>query len=97
MQVFLSVCRSVLTLILVLSRRKGNCSAGNAGAHLSAWVFHLIAMVYDLVALSISTLFLFKMNMRDKRFSRLPKMWVAVVCILALCPHYISSVCSTMA
>jgi len=51
----------------------GNCSAGNSGAHLSVWVYYLLSMLYDLVTLSISTVFLFKMNIRDKRFSRLPK------------------------
>ncbi|KIM89543.1 hypothetical protein PILCRDRAFT_1897 [Piloderma croceum F 1598] len=55
------------------STKVGNCSAGNSGTHLSAWVFHLLSMVYDLVAMTISTVFLFKMNIRDKRFSRLPK------------------------
>ena len=57
---------------------KGNCSAGNSGAHLSAWIFHLLSMLYDLVALTISTVFLFKMNIRDKQFSRLPRMWAVL-------------------
>jgi hypothetical protein len=33
-------------------------------------------MLYDLVTLSISTVFLFNVNTRDKRFSRMIKMWV---------------------
>jgi hypothetical protein len=59
---------------------KGNCWAGNRGPHLSTWSFHLLSMIYDLVAMTISTVFLFNMNIRDKRLSRLPKMWV-VSCV----------------
>ncbi len=59
---------------------KGNCWAGNSGPLLSAWIFHLLLMIYDLVAMTISTVFLFNMNIRDKRLSRLPKMWV-VPCV----------------
>jgi len=51
----------------------GNCSAGNIGSHLTTWAYYLISMVYDLVTLAISTWFLFKLNIRDPRFSRIPK------------------------
>ncbi|KIM89675.1 hypothetical protein PILCRDRAFT_812483 [Piloderma croceum F 1598] len=53
--------------------RNGNCWAGNSGPHLSVWIFHLLSMMYDLVAMTISTVFLFNMNIQDKRLSRLPK------------------------
>lgn len=53
---------------------KGNCTTGNRSSHPSAWLYYVLAMLYDLVVLSISTVFLFKVDTRDQRFSRLIKM-----------------------
>jgi len=49
----------------------GNCVPVNSGAHLSSWLYYLVAMVYDIVSLAISTIFLFKLHTRDSRMSRL--------------------------
>jgi len=56
--------------------KNGNCTAGNNASHLSVWLFYVLSMLYDLVTLSISTVFLFNLNTRDKRFSRLLRIMI---------------------
>lgn len=52
----------------------GNCAAGNSSVGLSAWLYYILAMVYDLVCITISTLFLFSADTRNRRLTRILKM-----------------------
>ncbi|KAG2065004.1 hypothetical protein BDR04DRAFT_205534 [Suillus decipiens] len=49
----------------------GNCTPGNAGKVLSAWVYYTVAMLYDLVALIVSTVYLLRYNPLSSRLEQL--------------------------
>ncbi|KAG2151250.1 uncharacterized protein EDB93DRAFT_308172 [Suillus bovinus] len=49
----------------------GNCTPGNAGKTLSAWLYYVTAMMYDLVILTISTTHLLQYNVLSSRLERI--------------------------
>jgi hypothetical protein len=48
----------------------GNCTPGNAGKTLSAWLYYIAVMMYDLVTLAISTIHLLQYNALSSRLER---------------------------
>lgn len=48
----------------------GNCSPGNTGKTLSAWLYYIAAMMYDLVILAISTTHLLQYDILSSRLER---------------------------
>ncbi|KAG1737426.1 hypothetical protein EDB19DRAFT_2025691 [Suillus lakei] len=48
----------------------GNCTPGNAGKTLSAWLYYVIVMMYDLAMLTISTAHLLQYNTLSSRLER---------------------------
>ncbi|KAG1813107.1 hypothetical protein EV424DRAFT_1557614 [Suillus variegatus] len=48
----------------------GNCTPGNAGKTLSAWLYYVTAMMYDLVILTISTTHLLQYDVLSNRLER---------------------------
>ncbi|KAG2139321.1 hypothetical protein DEU56DRAFT_326532 [Suillus clintonianus] len=48
----------------------GNCTPGNAGKTLSAWLYYVTAMMYDLVMLTISTTHLLQYSVISSRLER---------------------------
>jgi hypothetical protein len=51
----------------------GNCTPGNSGKTLSAWLYYVIAMMYDLVILTISTTHLLQYDILSSRLERVVK------------------------
>jgi hypothetical protein len=51
----------------------GNCSTVSAGPHPSAWIFYIVAMVYDTGTLAISTFYLVRYHKFNARFTKLIK------------------------
>ncbi|KAG2091832.1 uncharacterized protein F5147DRAFT_722960 [Suillus discolor] len=49
----------------------GNCTPGNAGKTLSAWLYYVTAMMYDLVILTISTVHLLQYDVLSNRLERI--------------------------
>lgn len=49
----------------------GNCTPGNAGKTLSAWLYYVTAMMYDLVILTISTTHLLQYDVLSNRLERI--------------------------
>lgn len=47
----------------------GNCVSGVSGAHPLTWVFYLVAMIYDLMALVLSTIHLVRYKTYSGKFS----------------------------
>lgn len=54
----------------------GNCTPGNAGKVLSAWVYYTVAMLYDLVALIVSTVYLLRYNPLSSRLEQLVRVLI---------------------
>ncbi|KAG2151249.1 uncharacterized protein EDB93DRAFT_1103196 [Suillus bovinus] len=57
---------------------QGNCTPVNSGKLLSAWIYYLAAMLYDLIMLTISTIHLLRYDPLSNRFANsLPSLeWV---------------------
>ena len=64
------VAYTFIKLILL----QGNCTPGNNAAHLSVWLYYAISMFYDIITLTISTIFLMKADTKNLRLSLLLKM-----------------------
>jgi len=54
----------------------GNCTPGNSGKTLSAYLYYLAAMLYDLVMLTISTVYLLRYNPLSNRLGRLVRVLI---------------------
>lgn len=54
----------------------GNCTPGNSGRILSAWFFYTVAMSYDLVVLTISTVYLLRYNPLNSRLEQLVRVLI---------------------
>ncbi|KAG2151248.1 uncharacterized protein EDB93DRAFT_1336732 [Suillus bovinus] len=54
----------------------GNCTPGNSGKILSAWFYYTIAMSYDLMVLTISTVYLLRYNPLNSRLERLVRVLI---------------------
>lgn len=54
----------------------GNCAPINSGKNLSAWLFYLAVMLYDLVMLTVSTMHLLRYNPLSSRVSRLVRVLI---------------------
>lgn len=54
----------------------GNCTPVDSGKMLSAWIFYLAVMLYDLVMLTISTIHLLHYNPLSSRVSRLVRVLI---------------------
>lgn len=55
---------------------EGNCTPVNSGKELSAWLYYLAVMLYDLVMLTISTIHLLRYNPLSSRVSRLVRVLI---------------------
>lgn len=54
----------------------GNCTPGNPGKILSAWLYYTVAMSYDLAVLTISTVYLLRYNPLSGRLERLVRVLI---------------------
>lgn len=54
----------------------GNCTPGNPGKILSAWFYYTVAMSYDLIVLTISTVYLLRYNPLSSRLERLVRVLI---------------------
>lgn len=54
----------------------GNCSPGNVGKTLSAWLYYIAAMMYDLVILAISTTHLLQYDILSSRLERVVRVLI---------------------
>ncbi|KAG1767320.1 hypothetical protein EV702DRAFT_756505 [Suillus placidus] len=54
----------------------GNCTPGNAGKTLSAWLYYVAAMTYDLVMLAISTTYLLQYDTLSNRLERVVRVLI---------------------
>ncbi|KAG2139323.1 hypothetical protein DEU56DRAFT_326765 [Suillus clintonianus] len=54
----------------------GNCTPGNSGKILSAWFYYIVAMLYDLAVLTISTVYLLRYNPLSSRLERLVRVLI---------------------
>ncbi|KAL6306086.1 hypothetical protein BKA93DRAFT_195112 [Sparassis latifolia] len=54
--------------------RHNNCTGGDNSAHLSVWLFYVVAMFYDVVTIGISTYFLVSFSPSSGRLSRLVRL-----------------------
>lgn len=54
----------------------GNCTPGNPGKILSAWLYYTVAMSYDLAVLTISTIYLLRYNPLSGRLERLVRVLI---------------------
>ncbi|KAG1838059.1 hypothetical protein C8R48DRAFT_743007 [Suillus tomentosus] len=55
---------------------EGNCTPINSGKRLSAWLYYLVVMLYDLVMLTISTIHLLRYNPLSSRVGRLVRVLI---------------------
>lgn len=55
---------------------EGNCTPINSGKRLSAWLYYLVVMLYDLVMLTISTVHLLRYNPLSSRVGRLVRVLI---------------------
>ncbi|OJA13669.1 hypothetical protein AZE42_08980 [Rhizopogon vesiculosus] len=58
----------------------GNCTTANAGKVLTAWLYYLTSMVYDLVVLIISAVYLLRYNPVSSGLGRLIRVQVPSAC-----------------
>ncbi|KZP14994.1 hypothetical protein FIBSPDRAFT_1048506 [Athelia psychrophila] len=49
----------------------GNCTTGDSGPHMTAWMFYVISMSYNFLVLSIATWQLIRVNTTDRRLIKL--------------------------
>ncbi|KAI1798031.1 hypothetical protein LXA43DRAFT_1088180 [Ganoderma leucocontextum] len=56
---------------------RGNCVAGNAPPRLTAWLFYVFAMVYDIITLCISSIYLIDVSPNTGKIGRLVKIMLA--------------------
>ncbi|KAG0693751.1 hypothetical protein DFH29DRAFT_376601 [Suillus ampliporus] len=54
----------------------GNCTPGNVGKTLTAWFYYIAVMLYDLVVLTISTVYLLRYNPLSSRLERLVRVLI---------------------
>ncbi|KAG1815252.1 uncharacterized protein BJ212DRAFT_267346 [Suillus subaureus] len=54
----------------------GNCTPGNSGKTLSAWLYYVIAMMYDLMILAISTTHLLQYDILSSRLERVVRVLI---------------------
>ncbi|PIL27677.1 hypothetical protein GSI_10829 [Ganoderma sinense ZZ0214-1] len=74
-----SVSEGVLNLSnrVPLKGSCGNCTAGDTPPHLTVWLFYVLAIVYDLLTLCISTLYLLDISPNSGKLGRLVKIMLA--------------------
>ncbi|KAG1737429.1 hypothetical protein EDB19DRAFT_1986525 [Suillus lakei] len=64
------------TAVVVNILMNHSCTPGNSGKILSAWFYYIVAMLYDLAVLTISTVYLLRYNPLSSRLERLVRLLI---------------------